>query len=359
MLLPTTAAHQAPQGAHAREAARGFEPSTSSSCGDSRKRHHTLFSALPRVAAILCGAGILSAATNAVIVAGHLRGADALLVAALSVGVGAGAIVAAHATRGMAAVIVLALLAGEAFNLLSTAERIVTAREVAASTITAANGKHAAAQARLAAAEAARDVQRTKAATTVATPSCARECRALLEGQAAEAATEVTAARDALGTAPAIKSATPLADRLGVQPWALDLLAAALLAAGSNLSAAALLAWGARSEAQPGHASERVTVIAATPEFTGAPACPIAPLQPPRPPKGGLPRPVSPRGAGLLTLIQANGGMVQGSQRHLAEQAGLSKGGLGRALQELHEAGVVDVSADRLAGTVIRLVRAA
>ena len=54
-------------------------------------------------------------------------------------------------------------------------------------------------------------------------------------------------------------------------------------------------------------------------------------------------------------MISDNGGQLQGSQRKLAEQAGVSKSVLNRALHELQAIGAVSVTADRLAGTVVRL----
>ena len=65
--------------------------------------------------------------------------------------------------------------------------------------------------------------------------------------------------------------------------------------------------------------------------------------------------PVSRRTRGLLSLIEGNGGTVAGSQRQLAQRAGLSKTALGRALADLAEAGLVEVAADRMSGTRITL----
>ena len=157
-----------------------------------------------------------------------------------------GSIVATRAPRGLAVTIIAALICGEAFNLLSTAERIIAVRETAASSIKGANDKHTAASARLARVEAAQTAQRGTAAKAVALPSCAKECRALLENQAAALIAEITEARSAVDAAPVERSTTPLADRLGWSPWALDLLAAALLSIGANGLAAVLIAFGAR-----------------------------------------------------------------------------------------------------------------
>ena len=156
-----------------------------------------------------------------------------------------------------------------------------------------------------------------------------------------------------------MRSATPLADRIGVKPWVLDLIAAALLSLGANGLAAVLMAFGSRPGPQRG-----VPVLGTpqTPATAAVPRCPSAPTaadhgydHDPKPPKGGLPVPVSQRTRGLLSLIEGNGGTVAGSQRQLAQRAGLSKTALGRALSDLAEAGLVEVSSDRTSGTRVTL----
>jgi len=215
-----------------------------------------LFSIAARLAAISAGVAILAASTRAVIDANHLTGSDAALVAALALGVAAASIALPRTSRWTAVALVIAALAGEGFGLLSSAERIVERREASASVITGSNDVRTAAQSRLTKAEAARDAQRDMEIEAVAMPSCAKECRALLDRQATDIANEVSAARAAIDKAPATRSATPLADRLGVQPWALDLLAAALLSIGANGLAAVLIAIGSAPlprPAQPPH----------------------------------------------------------------------------------------------------------
>lgn len=216
-----------------------------------------LFSLAARFAAVCAGVAILAASTRNVIDANHLTGSDATLVAALAAGVAAASIALPRASRWMAVALVVALLAGEGFGLLSSAERIIERRETASSVITGTNDVRTSAQSRLTAALAAQGNQRDMAVEAVAMPSCARECRALLDRQATDIASEVAAARAALDKAPKSRSATPLADRLGVQPWALDLFAAALLSIGANGLAAALIAVGAApsqpASAQPGN----------------------------------------------------------------------------------------------------------
>lgn len=350
--------------------AKDLPPTTSSRITD----------AALRFSAVICGAGILSASTWAVIDAGRLTGSDAGLVAALAAGVGVGSLLLPRANKGMALAIIAALVCGEGFNLMSSAERIITRRDNAASSVTHDNGKGQAAKERLTAAIKAQQDQRDQAAEAVSMPSCAVQCRGLLERQATEITREVEEARREVGKAPAVRSAAPLAERLGWQPWAMDLIAAVLLSVGANGLAAVLVAFGGRPGLDGAHhepgAANYVRGFAVNMEaldLAAAPACPSIPAlisgprqpndgdhsepTPPRP-TGGLPVParsVSERTRGLLRLIEGSGGEVRGSQRALAEQVGLSKGSLTRALEALKAAGMVDVTADRVAGTVVKL----
>lgn len=205
-----------------------------------------LFSGLLRLIAIATGAAILAASTSTVLAAAKLTGPEALLVAALAAGVAVGAIVVPRAPLGLALALVAALLAGEAFNLLGTAERVIASRDAQAAAVADANDARRVARERLSRAEAALVDQNNRAAMTAAQPGCARECRTLLESQAAKLEAEIKDARAALAGAPPAKSATPLADRLGLAPWLLDLIVAGLLSLGANGLAAVLIAWGAR-----------------------------------------------------------------------------------------------------------------
>lgn len=310
--------------------------------------------------AVLCGVAILAAATNAA-TSGRLTGADAYLAWALAAGVGIGAIVVPRSRAGLAVAIIAGLVCGEAFNLLSTAERVIAAREVAASTVTGTNDRKAEAAARLQSAEAAMVAHRDSATKAVALPACAKECRALLQSQAAYLSAEIEAARLALSAAPAKRSATPLADRLGVASWALDLLAAALLSLGANGLAAVLIAWGASPCGTLSIAAPSIPAFSADNPLDTV--VPLATLsggtrgddEPPQPPKGGISHPVSPRTRGLLTMIEGNGGTISGAQREIAERAGISKTALNRLLSELAANGVVTVSTDRTNGTRVSL----
>ena len=56
-----------------------------------------------------------------------------------------------------------------------------------------------------------------------------------------------------------------------------------------------------------------------------------------------------------MTLIEGSGGEWRGTQKHLQDAAGLSKGELYRALQEIKTSGAAEVEADKATGTRIRL----
>jgi hypothetical protein len=214
----------------------------------------------------------------------------AVLTMAIAAGVGIGALCIGKAwsekRRGLALAIGVALICGELFGLLMTGERLVASREAAQAPLRAANDAIAQAAERVRQAEVAlRAVPTTsprltaamtakaKADETVASKaserSCAVNCRQLLQAQVDEAQREVNAARLANDSArsraeatlsaaradlSSLKppgSASPLADRLGLPGWTLDLLAAALGSIAANGLGCCLLAFGAHGR---GHA---------------------------------------------------------------------------------------------------------
>ena len=74
------------------------------------------------------------------------------------------------------------------------------------------------------------------------------------EGAVAAAKAEVDEARKALSELPTARSSTPLADRVGLPGWALDLFQAMLLSLGANGLGACLLAFGTHpSRSRPAH----------------------------------------------------------------------------------------------------------
>jgi hypothetical protein len=321
-----------------------------------------------RIAAMATGVGILAAATWGVIDAGQLAGSSAALPIALAAGVAVGASVLPRiGSRALVCGMVLALVAGEMSGLLAVAERVVVNRDIAASKQSGANGTTAGILDRIKVKEAELTAHRATAALTVATKGCAVECRGLLEGQGAAIVAEIAVARVELKTAPVARSATPLADRLGLQAWALDLLAAVLLSVGANGLAAVLIAWAS-------HAGLPRDPVASMPDPITAVSTPANPEQsrkeygdahdPIMPSNGGVSVPLSPvaamavsaRTRGVLKLIQQSGGTLNGSQRAMAEQLGLSQPVLSRVLGEAKAAGLVSVASDRMTGTRVMML---
>lgn len=229
----------------------------------------------PQGLATAIGVAILAASTNAnVLQTGGWLSSHALLVASLSAGVFAGARVVGMGAGKIGLVIVSALLAGEAYNLSATAERIVVERETNAAPLRAQREAHDAATRRASEVSAApaRSARLDRAAEAQSKARAAYEkelreggrCKTICNGlkdDADKAVLEVTAAaqeaqklhaaaieaaKAEVAANPLPASATPLADRLGWAPWVLDLVMAALLSVGANGLAGTLIAYGAR-----------------------------------------------------------------------------------------------------------------
>lgn len=243
----------------------------------------------------VAGGGLLAAATHATIAAagGYHVGHVPLLIA-LAIGTAVGALVLGKAwgqgRRGIALLIALALACGEAWALLSTGERIVTARDAAAAPLRDAAARNAAAVAawhaakaetmpaadrsRLVAAEARQQQAGAAVRASAADRGCRAECAKLLQAAVDAAGIEVAAARAELAererrqsdelaakiraaeaaviASPIPASATPLADRLGVAPWVLDLALAALGSIAANGLAIGLIAYAGHGHARSG-----------------------------------------------------------------------------------------------------------
>jgi len=273
-----------------------------------------------RLASVLVGLAILGAAAHVNIAyTGGYDTPHAILTLAVAAGLAVGSIAVGAAwsdrRRAISCVILAALLAGEAFALSSTAERLISQRDAAQAPIREARERREMAAKRLAEAEAdlaqadqakssdrlalavearldARSSERLRAAEAAkaaadraalekaAERGCAANCRALLQDQVARASAEVTAARaevEALtatasrevkaaqdeiaarhaAAAAAVRiaradfdaarmppSPSPLADRLGVAAWIVDVVVAALGSVSANGLAAGLIAFG-------------------------------------------------------------------------------------------------------------------
>lgn len=234
----------------------------------------------------LVGAGIVATVVHASIVAaGGYDSPAAWITVALGCGLVVGAITIGICWRerryGLGFAIMACLLAGEAYTLLLTAERTTAAREAKQAPLREDLERRRQALKLLADAEAAfarlSDTPRlmraiaakadadTTAQTKAAERGCAVNCRALLEAQVREAAKELEAARiendgirsdamqrlveaqTAVASLPPTVSASPLADRMGVDPGHLDLAAAALASIAANGLAACLLAFASHA----------------------------------------------------------------------------------------------------------------
>lgn len=241
-----------------------------------------------RCAAAVAAVALLAAAAHAVVThAGGYGTPHSIITLTLAAGVAVGALAIGRAwqarRRAVALSLALALICGEAFGLMSTAERLIAQREAAQRPLLETADKRADVQRRLTAAEAqaiaakrshrldkAQDAKEAADRAVIekaAERGCAANCRTLLEQQVANAARELEAARGDVATAekaaaaivaairaelaaiPAPVSATPLADRLGLPAWSLDLFMAGLGSIAANGLAAALLVFAGHGNA--------------------------------------------------------------------------------------------------------------
>jgi hypothetical protein len=240
---------------------------------------------------ILFGLAILGATAHVTIEhTGGYQSPHAVLTIAIAAGVGIGSLILGAAWRAgryaLVVAIAIALLCGELFGLVRTAERLVDARAEAQAPYRAATKTRADAVKRveqLSANLKSLPTTSTRLETAVRNKQaadravveqaslrgCRKNCRQLLQDQVNSAAAEIEAARaeierqrqsiqvkfakaqSAVKALPAGRSATPLADRLGVEPWLIDLVTAALGAMGANGLAACLLVFGAHAGPAP------------------------------------------------------------------------------------------------------------
>jgi hypothetical protein len=305
---------------------------------------------LLRLLSFTAGITILGTATWATIDAGSLTGSSASLAVALSLGLAVTAMVLPKVkSKALIAGLSLALFAGEASNLLSVAERVVIQREAVSSKTVTANSTATSSRQTLTRLEAELSAHRLKSVTVVATKDCRSECRQLLEKQTASLEASVSTAKAETSSTASARSATPLADKIGVQAWFLDVLMAVLLSVGSNLLAGFLIMWSTHTTA---------SVTAETLDLTARDDSGNSPVKtddsgdPIRPNHGG----VSETTRGVLKLISASGGTLNDSQRKMARELGLSQGTLNRALLEAKRAGLVECTMDRVTGTKVRVL---
>src|SRR5262245_33341947 len=264
---------------------------------------------LARGLAALVSCGIIGCVVDAAVMASGGYGVpSARLRIGLGVGLAVGSICVGvawhHGHRGIAGCLVAALVAGEAWSLLMTAERTIAHRELQQRPLREESQAYARAiervrlskaavelapttSARLQKADAAKAAADAAVVDKASEKGCLANCRQLLQAQvdaaalevenaraelrtsAAKVENELATARAALAVMNAPGSATPLADRLGLEGWQVDVTAAALASLAANGLAAFLLTfaahgWAARST--PVARAEAPTVgIEATP----------------------------------------------------------------------------------------------
>jgi len=244
------------------------------------------------------GISILAATTNCnVLQTGGWLTSHAILVAALSAGVFAGARVVGLGAGKMGLIIVAALVAGELFNFSATAERIVIERENGAAPLKDAMAKHNQAVTNLNQLENADPMSpRVKqaradkkaaddAVTKEASDGCKSECRrkqdladkaqqelvsALAEAEQIYQG-QIESAQAEVDASPLPASATPLADRLNIPAWSLDLIMAALLSVGANGLAGTLIAYGSHGKEEPNIVPTRSFHVSSIPVPVGTP----------------------------------------------------------------------------------------
>lgn len=221
--------------------------------------------------AAIAGVGILAAVAHVTITAtgGYGWNTNSPLTIALAVGVAMGAPVAGvcfeHRRWMLGLCIVLALIAGELYGFGAMASWHVANLEAQAAPIHELEAKRKEAEAWFARLERDDRVQRAERAAQTARADanassrdkgCGPSCKATLAKtvDVAEAAVEEARqslqldqrqARAALEHATMPPSASPLADRLGLQPWVLDLIFAGLRSFACTVLAAGLLAFAA------------------------------------------------------------------------------------------------------------------
>jgi hypothetical protein len=186
-----------------------------------------------RVLGGIAGAGVVGAATHLNVThAGGYGSADAPLIitAAVLLAIGTGVTITAwwDGARLSAIALGVCVLAGEGYWLATNAERELAARDALALPVAEAAAKRSAAEKRFLEAQAAKKKADDAAISEAAKRDCRANCAALLQDAKRAAESELTAARNALASIPAMRSVTPLADRLGVPTWAWDLIVAGL-----------------------------------------------------------------------------------------------------------------------------------
>lgn len=311
-----------------------------------------------RALAVTSGALILTAATAAVIIKGDQDFPTALLTGAMAFGVLIGAIVVGRAWGenrfALAIAITLALVCGEAFSLFATGERIVANRAADQEKVTTKKGAHKYAWGEYSKADTALKEARTELLDAQsertkksAGRDCKDRCKKAVDDRVQDAKTALEKAETRYEDAGKTYKAnpdpsgtgSPLADRLGWQPWAIDLLVAGLLSVAANGLATFLIAYGSH-----GNHGNRQQLEA--PVFIGQPSATVA-RQPSATNKGLGNKPSSTRQqaeADVVALV-AKGRRIP-NQDALAMRWGVHKGTASKWLQDFDKRGIISRDRD-------------
>ena len=190
-----------------------------------------------RILIFISAASVIAAATHAnVIHAGGYGAGDAPLIVALAILLALGMAFAGvcfnEGRHWQAILLAVLIIAGEAYWVLINAEREVANLDVTAAPVAEQRASRAAAVSRLAQAEARKTRADEAAISEAAKKDCASNCAKLLLTGQQQAELDLKEAREALTRLPEPRSVTPLSDRLGIAPWAWDLLLAGLRSLG-------------------------------------------------------------------------------------------------------------------------------
>lgn len=209
-------------------------------------------SASQRGLAIATGAIIIAATSHAVVTITHQTGAHAALTYVLAGGLFVGSCIVGAAwgeTRhALAIALAVTLLALEAGNAGLSVDAIVTKRDRDGAAHREATAAYQHALGEMSKAQTAFDAANRAVVAQSALKDCKANCRALLQSQVDAAKHDLDNSRAIYGANPAPSaSGSPLADRIGVPAWAVDVALALLLAIGGNGLAALLVAYGAHT----------------------------------------------------------------------------------------------------------------
>jgi hypothetical protein len=190
-----------------------------------------------RALVFLAAAAVIGAATHAnVMHAGGYGSRDAPLIITLAILLALGmafvGVCFSEGRRWQAVLLAVLILAGEAYWVLINAEREVASLDAVSAPVAELRAARGAAFTRIEKAETAKRASDAAAISEAAKKDCASNCAKLLLSGQQEAARELNAAREALAGLPEPRSTTPLSDRLGIAPWAWELLLAGLRSLG-------------------------------------------------------------------------------------------------------------------------------